>query len=356
MAKTFTFQWHITDYCDQRCRHCYIFAGNGSKPLYNMNIGQMRDVVGLCEEFTAKLGLRPFFCISGGDPLLNPDFFKLMELLRDKEYNSFILGNPYHLTDEVCVFLKSCGVLCYQVSLDGAETTHDYFRKQGSYQKTLEAIPMISRNGIRAHVMMTVSQINYKELPDVMDAAEKYGADSFSFARYVPTSKDKENGIPPLEYRALLDTYMKKRREFTKAGSFTRFQLKDHLFTLYAYEEGLIKLPEYEHKPGEPMLAGCQCCNNNMVILPDGDVMACRRAASSVLGNIFKDDLSKLLEKDISKYRQYDKITPCNRCILSPWCRGCHAVAEGTTGDFFSPDPQCWHVVAKKEERKIKNF
>ncbi|MBR4006062.1 MAG: hypothetical protein IKI90_09465 [Treponema sp.] len=24
--KYFAFQWHITDECDQRCKHCYIFA------------------------------------------------------------------------------------------------------------------------------------------------------------------------------------------------------------------------------------------------------------------------------------------------------------------------------------------
>ena len=26
MKQYFTFQWHITDDCDQRCKHCYIFA------------------------------------------------------------------------------------------------------------------------------------------------------------------------------------------------------------------------------------------------------------------------------------------------------------------------------------------
>lgn len=23
---TFAFQWHITDECDQRCKHCYLFS------------------------------------------------------------------------------------------------------------------------------------------------------------------------------------------------------------------------------------------------------------------------------------------------------------------------------------------
>ena len=26
MKEYFAFQWHITDECDQRCKHCYIFS------------------------------------------------------------------------------------------------------------------------------------------------------------------------------------------------------------------------------------------------------------------------------------------------------------------------------------------
>ena len=29
----FAFQWHITDECDQRCKHCYIFAEDACKQL-----------------------------------------------------------------------------------------------------------------------------------------------------------------------------------------------------------------------------------------------------------------------------------------------------------------------------------
>lgn len=31
MSQYFSFQWHITDECDQRCKHCYIFSGEGCK-------------------------------------------------------------------------------------------------------------------------------------------------------------------------------------------------------------------------------------------------------------------------------------------------------------------------------------
>lgn len=37
----FAFQWHITDDCDQRCKHCYIFSENNGKKLDSMSWEQM---------------------------------------------------------------------------------------------------------------------------------------------------------------------------------------------------------------------------------------------------------------------------------------------------------------------------
>ena len=38
----------------------------------------------------------------------------------------------------------------------------------------------------------------------------------------------------------------------------------------------------------------------------------------------------------------------CSKCELKAWCRGCPAVANGTNGDFYGADPQCWKI---KNER-----
>ena len=49
MSQYFSFQWHITDECDQRCKHCYIFSGEGCKELKSMTWNQMTEVVASCE-------------------------------------------------------------------------------------------------------------------------------------------------------------------------------------------------------------------------------------------------------------------------------------------------------------------
>ena len=45
----------------------------------------------------------------------------------------------------------------YQLSLDGMRETHDWFRKPGSFDCTLEKIGCIKRAGIRSVIMTTVS-------------------------------------------------------------------------------------------------------------------------------------------------------------------------------------------------------
>ena len=69
MSQYFSFQWHITDECDQRCKHCYIFSGEGCKELKSMTWKQMTEVVANFEDFCKVYGRVPYFYITGGDPM-----------------------------------------------------------------------------------------------------------------------------------------------------------------------------------------------------------------------------------------------------------------------------------------------
>ena len=115
--------------CDQRCKHCYIFSGEGCKELKSMTWKQMTEVVANCEDFCKVYGRVPYFYITGGDPILHPDFWKLMVLMKSKKIPFTLMGNPFHLNDEICRMLKVCGCEKYQMSLDGMRETHDWFRK-----------------------------------------------------------------------------------------------------------------------------------------------------------------------------------------------------------------------------------
>ena len=252
-----------------------------------------------------------------------------------------ILGNPFHITDELCRQLKSYGCEKYQLSIDGMRETHDSIRKPGSFDTTVEKIDVLKRNGIRVAVMTTVSGTNLSEIPEIIDLVVEKGVNVFAFGRYCPTSSEKSTHISPGEYRNFLDLIWHKFEQHKDSG--TIFNLKDHLWTLYLYEKGLFKIPA-DSEP-DVIYDGCHCGDCHFTIQPNGNVMACRRF-ESVVGNLFKKPLYNIWTgTEMNYYRQFEKFEKCAKCELLRFCRGCPAVAYGYHRSFYSPDPQCWKEI-----------
>lgn len=340
MKQYFAFQWHITDDCDQRCKHCYIFSENNCKKLESMTFPQMKEVVAAIGDFCKVYDRLPYLYLTGGDPILHPDFWRLLELLKAEKIPFTIMGNPFHLTGDVCRRMKECGCVRYQLSIDGLRETHDWFRKPGSFDTTLEKIGIINAAGLRSVVMTTVSGTNIDEVPGIIDAVVAAGANVYAFARYCPTSEEKDVGISPERYRALLETCDQKFREYEAAGCETYFNKKDHLWTLYEYERGSFKIPD--NIADGVIYGGCNCGNCHMTILPNGDIYACRRVQNSKVSNIFRNSLADVWVCQMERYRDFTKFKKCSKCELLAFCRGCPAVASGANGDFYDADPQCW--------------
>lgn len=191
--------------------------------------------------------------------------------------------------------------------------------------------------------MTTVSGTNIHEVPDIIDTVVQHGVDIFAFARYCPTGGETDASMSPQQYRSLLAACDRKFKDYEAAGCSTYFNKKDHLWTLYDYEIGAFTIPE-NAEPGM-IYGGCNCGNCHLTILPTGDVFACRRVAGSRVGNVWEDRLADLWVCEMEQYREYDRFEKCAKCELLAFCRGCPAVARGTSSSFYAPDPQCWKEV-----------
>lgn len=341
MNQFFAFQLHITDTCDQRCKHCYIFSEDVHMPVQEMPLDKIISVIGNCLDMCEKTKRLPYFYITGGDPILHKDFWKVLEFLKSLDIPFSILGNPFHLNDDVCRRMKEYGCERYQLSIDGLRETHDGIRKKGSFDTTLEKVQCLKNAGIRAVVMNTVSGENKHELWEIIDLVVAHHVDVFAFARYAPTSFQKSTHIEPLEYRELLGQCWERFEKYKNSG--TTFYLKDHLWTLFLHEKGLYQIPD--NLDTDTIYDGCNCANCHMTITPTGDVSACRRMESWV-GNVFESSMQEIfLGEKMDAYRDYQKFEKCSKCELLRFCRGCPAVAYGYTHNSFAADPQCWKEV-----------
>ena len=339
----FAFQWHITDECDQRCKHCYIFA-EGHPQLVEMPWERLVAVLANVERMADKMGCQPYLYITGGDPILHSRFWDFLELVNSRNIAFTIMGNPFHLTDEVCLRMKQLGCRKYQLSLDGLRETHDRFRKPGSYDRTLEAIATIRKSGMHCAIMSTISAANIDEIPQLIDVVVEHKADIFAFGRYCPTSEDSAHmeawHVEPEQYRQFLEKCWAKYEQYRDSG--TTFNLKDHLWTLFLYEKGLFKIPE--GLDDDTIYDGCNCAGCHFTISAEGRLMACRRFDSYV-GTTDEELYDVWCGQKMEQYRQHEKFEKCRGCELLRFCRGCPAVAFGYATDFYAPDPQCWKEI-----------
>ena len=92
MSQYFSFQWHITDECDQRCKHCYIFSGEGCKELKSMTWKQMTEVVASCEDFCKVYGRVPYFYITGGESYPSSGFLEINGIAEIEKDTIYLKG------------------------------------------------------------------------------------------------------------------------------------------------------------------------------------------------------------------------------------------------------------------------
>lgn len=338
-SRVFHVQWHLTNRCQNRCKHCYIYDDD----VYQKSLAEELSLVTIQDVFDQiQNGARErnrliFLHLTGGDPLLFDGFSTFLEFVHGKAHSIAIMGNPDVLRTDIAKQLRHFGIHSFQMSLDGPQPIHDSLRSEGSFEKLRKGSQLLKNVGIKVHLMMTLSTVNEPFLEETMRIASGWNADLFAFARLSSYGNGTNLNLrdwTPIEYRSILLRYIEEHRRLLSTGSKTHFGRKENLFTLLYKDFGII--------PGSELhRSGCGI-GRGVSILPDGTVYACRRFFSPI-GNVLQTNFWNIVEgNEFSSFMREDKFVKCRSCGLMRNCRGCPAVTFNVNGDFYSPDPQCW--------------
>ena len=153
----------ITRQCNLACRHCYL----GPAEAVDLPLD---SVVRVLTEFEDMSGLRVM--ISGGEPLIHPDFWAINDRLADFALRRVLLTNGLMLTPETCRPLNFHEV---QVSLDGLKDGHEALRGKGSFEKTLAGIRAALEAGLQVAVATMVHGANLGEFKGLGKMLDKLG-------------------------------------------------------------------------------------------------------------------------------------------------------------------------------------
>ncbi|RPI78764.1 MAG: SynChlorMet cassette radical SAM/SPASM protein ScmF [Desulfobacteraceae bacterium] len=182
--------FYLTDGCNLACRHCWL--------------APKRDLTGALSRHLSKSGFRTVIeegkplglkkvKLTGGEPLLHPDFLRLLHILREENIELALETNGTLCTPDIAQGIGAALNPSVAVSLDGADAqTHEQLRNvPGSFEAAQRGIENLVAQGIKPQIIMTLTRFNKDQVEPLIRLADDLGASSIKFNLIQPTARGK---------------------------------------------------------------------------------------------------------------------------------------------------------------------
>ncbi|MCH5179733.1 MAG: radical SAM protein [Erysipelotrichales bacterium] len=330
--------WIINNACNLNCIHCYPNSGIENKKDFSDD-----DFIKMLKNFKGMHFHRTF--LSGGEPLLDKNFYKYLQVAKQISDEVFICSNGTLLTESKLNELVSNGVdgivlSCQAIDADTA------FRIYGNSQVpnlVFDAIKRIQKLNIALSVEISLMQQNVKYLDNIIELLISYGVKSISFKRLLPVGRGDsiKVGLSKKENYEVL----KKIYNWQVTHNNVRFNVHDPLY-------GTILFDHFGELCNDGAMLrwlhgfSCRAGTRWIGIDPLGNVSPCPILLykDTIIGNMMNTPLIEILNNSaLMKLFQKIDSKKSNSCKYGSVCLGCRATAIAKNGDLFSKDPMCVH-------------
>lgn len=307
MVKKFILQWHITECCNLKCKHCY---QEKHKPV-QLSLKELLEILDQYKELLKNLNMKGHINLTGGEPLSCPFFFQLLEEFeKDKELYSFsILTNGTLITDDIAQKISKYNPEYVQVSLEGGKKINDYIRGKNTYKRIAIGIKNLKKYNIFVSLSFTVNKLNYKEFPKVVKYSIKHKVNNVWADRYIPiTESDEIMPLSMIETKEYLEIMQKEREKLRKN--------RNSNTTISMY-----RALQFQMTNDFPY--SCTAGDTLLTVMENGDLVPCRRMPI-IVDNLLKNNMYDLYINNeiLKKLRENNIPSECNGCEHEKLCKG----------------------------------
>lgn len=168
----------LTDKCNLMCKHCYMSANSNNKNFINYD-NFIRICDHLMEQGVYSLEL------TGGEVFENPYFKRIL----DYALSNFVIvgllsnGTKFIENDVLELLCKYKNKLVVSISIDSVNAEkHDNFRGvRGSWEKSIENIKKLVKEGIKVRIASSIFEENMWEIDRLAQLSIDLGATVFSY-------------------------------------------------------------------------------------------------------------------------------------------------------------------------------
>lgn len=305
--------------CNCQCVMCDIWKDN-------KNLKQLteEDISSLLKAFM-KFGTQRVV-MSGGEALLNSNFFRFCEMLRRANIQVTLLSTGLSIKRNADQLLQWVNDII--ISLDGNEEVHDAIRNiPGAFRKLREGVEYIKsiNPGYKITGRTVIHRLNYRHWSSIIDIAASMGLNQISFLpadvssqafnRQVPWEDTKTSQIliPAKELPdlySIIQTLIENYKQAFQTGFIA--ESPEKIQRIYAYYAACYGLNPFPYKK-------CNAPWVSTVIEADGTVRPC--FFHNAIGNIRQHSLETILNNkntvDFRRSLDMEKNDTCVKCVCS---------------------------------------
>jgi AdoMet-dependent heme synthase len=287
----------------------------------------------------------PLLALTGGDPLMRPDLFPILEFAAGRSVRTSLTLLPTPKLDAgVVAELKAAGLMRAGFWLHGSTPAlHDaYWGIAGLYRRTLDIIAACHEVQLPVQINTIVSQDNFHDLDPMFELLTRLDVALWNVFFFVPKEPEQIRDMPNAVQCELIfgKLYAASKRvhfpiKTTEGQHYERYVLQQRA------REARVRFDE-----PDSARSGSKRVNDSrgyVFIDHKGEVYPSRFLPLSA-GNITIRPLSELYSDSplFSSLRDASRLKgKCGRCTVRNVCGGSRARAYAVTGDLFAPDPCC---------------
>lgn len=305
--------FELTPYCNFNCKMCYIHDSN-----LNCSILRKEHWINFARQ-AKDLGVL-FILLTGGEPLLHPDFKEIYRELKKMGMVLTLNTNASLIDEEMADFFQEDLPRRINISLYG--TTNEVYEElcgiKNGFDKVDKAIQLLKQRNVPIKINIVANTINYDNLDDMYEYCKKNDlvVEANSYL-YEPIRKNKDEsqryrlGISEM---ALANVKWDEYR-FTKEVMDIRCRDAKRLLENY-------KAPT----TNETMNLQCRAGTSSFWVCWNGNAIPCVNipiSQVSLLETSLEEAWNQILQ-DTSKIRVSKK---CSECPIKIFCQTCGAIA-----------------------------
>ncbi|MCA0176883.1 MAG: heme d1 biosynthesis radical SAM protein NirJ [Proteobacteria bacterium] len=169
--------WNLIRRCNLTCKHCYALSADHNYPG-ELSTAEIYAVMDDLKGFGV-----PVLILSGGEPLLHPDWEAIARRSKAMGFYTGLSTNGTLIDAGVAARIADVGFDYVGISLDGLRETHDKFRRlDGAFDASLAAVRHLHAQKVKVGLRYTMTALNAHDLGPLLDLMRAEGAQKFYFS------------------------------------------------------------------------------------------------------------------------------------------------------------------------------